>query len=76
MSETVSHCPFCGSKFLQVSNESRYFCVLCNSCGSTGPRRLQFAEAIEEWNALSHSVDLLRQHGELPAQVGGVFTDS
>lgn len=64
MNQTVSNCPFCSSRFLQVKNERRYFCVLCNGCGCSGPRRLHFNDAIAEWNALSDSVELLRKHSE------------
>lgn len=62
MSQTLSNCPFCSSKYLQVRNERRYFCVMCNGCGCSGPHRRQFNDAIEEWNALAYRVDLLRQH--------------
>lgn len=72
MSKPISTCPFCGSSdYLQVENRERSFFVLCETCGSRGPRRWLFEDAVSDWNDLSQSVSLLRhQRARLPFRKG------
>ena len=73
MSKPISTCPFCGSSdFLQVEKREFSFYVLCETCGSSGPRRHLFEDAVADWNELSKSVSLLRFHRAKPSLKPGI----
>ena len=53
-----NHCPFCGSRLLDVEFERYYdremditmFNVACDNCNAKGPVTLTIDSAIEAWN--------------------------
>lgn len=60
MKKVLSNCPFCCSHYLQIKRQQHCFYVICDNCGSTGPHRQLFEDAIGDWNGLSDSVAVLK----------------
>jgi transcription elongation factor Elf1 len=61
MAIAIQNCPFCGSSHNHINHHQMTFYVVCQHCLSTGPRRREIDQSIEQWNALFRQLKQAQQ---------------
>ncbi len=56
----IGDCPFCGSGNVDVGMFHRCHWVRCSDCGSEGPEKEFWGDAVEAWNFPWEVIDELR----------------
>jgi len=63
--ERIKACPFCGEPDnLGIRDGFGTVCVICHSCGATGPLTDDEVDAILLWNAAANQIETLRVERE------------
>ncbi len=68
MANRIEPCPFCHSQHLHITLNGASYCVVCESCRSKGPHRVDLQDAIDRWNHTSGLVPHLQAPGSVPAR--------